>query len=448
MRKFFLFLGTIVLLWLGASFIVGGMARDQYLNFLKTQTSGSLTLTNVRYDRGLFSSTALTRAALIDPGKGSGKEFAVLLEHVLRHGPLPLGVKGEIRPALAQMETFPVDASLQPEAAGKILTAVPALEQTRATTWFDFQGQADCVMQTPIITMVDAEKNTSFTADAGTLRFQYNPSGPTLDGELNLPELQMQDENGKFYLHGLHGRFDLLESLPRLYVGKVATVLDRVDIETSAFFPVSLTGLRFSSDSGIEGNRLFYLQNATLDSLRAGEKTYGPIVFDIALRNLDAHSVSEFQSRMQSMYGQSGGVTETRLNMLKKEFVDKLLAGNPEFEISRFSISTDEGDLESRLGIRLAGTGSVTLTNPFLLLQRLEIRADVSVKEDLARYAATMAFASGLVGGRTTSDQFYEEQIGALLEKELLIRDGDRLKSNATLLQGRLRVNGKDMSLF
>jgi uncharacterized protein YdgA (DUF945 family) len=151
---------------------------------------------------------------------------------------------------------------------------------------------------------------------------------------------------------------------------------------------------------------------------------------------------------MQSMYGQSGGVTETRLNMLKKEFVDKLLAGNPEFEISRFSISTDEGDLESRLGIRLAGTGSVTLTNPFLLLQRLEIRADVSVKEDLARYAATMAFASGLVGGRTTSDQFYEEQIGALLEKELLIRDGDRLKSNATLLQGRLRVNGKDMSLF
>ena len=342
MRKFFLFLGTIVLLWLGASFIVGGMARDQYLNFLKTQTSGSLTLTNVRYDRGLFSSTALTRAALIDPGKGSGKEFAVLLEHVLRHGPLPLGVKGEIRPALAQMETFPVDASLQPEAAGKILTAVPALEQTRATTWFDFQGQADCVMQTPIITMVDAEKNTSFTADAGTLRFQYNPSGPTLDGELNLPELQMQDENGKFYLHGLHGRFDLLESLPRLYVGKVATVLDRVDIETSAF-PVSLTGLRFLPTAALRQPFILPAKRHP-DSLRAGEK-HMVYCFRYSSAQLDAHSVSEFQSRAEHVR-QSGGVTETRLNMLKKNLSTSCWrqSGIRDFALS---ISTDEGDLRA-----------------------------------------------------------------------------------------------------
>lgn len=450
MKKLFLFLGITVLLWLGASFVAGGMAQDQYMTFLKTHANGPLTLANVRYDRGFFSSTALTRVALTDPEKGSGEEFAVLLEHVVQHGPLPLGVKDGIRPALAQMETFLANASLQPEAAGKVLTTVPALEQARATTWIGFQGEADCVVQTPIIATANTEKNSSVTVDACALRFQYNPSSQTLDGDLDLPGLRIQNQNEEFYLHGLRGQFDLVESLPWFYVGKVTTVLDRIDVRAAESSPISLSGLRFFSDSGIEGNRLFCLQNATLDSLKAGEKTYGPIIFDTALRNVDAQSVSEFQGRMRGMYGQPGSAEEmeARLNGLLEEFASKLLAGNPEFEISRFSIRTDEGDLESKLDVRLTGTGSVAFTNPLLLLQRLEIRGNVSVKEDLVRYAVAQAFASELKREQATVDQVYEGQIGPLLEKELLIRDGDRLKSSATLLQGRLSVNGKEMPLF
>lgn len=451
MKKTLIFLGILVLLWLGASFMAGGMAQDQYMAFLQEHARGPLTLTNVQYDRGLFSSTALTRVALTN-AEEEGEEFAMLLKHVVRHGPLPLGATDGMRPALAQVETLLADVSLQPDATRKLLTTVPALEQAQAVTWIGFQGQADCVVQIPAVATANSEKNSSFTASACIMRFQYNPSQQALDGDLDFPELQIQDQDEVVSLHGLRGQFDLVETLPWLYVGRVTTVFDRMDVKASNSSSFSLNGLHFISDSGIQNDRLFCLQNATLDSLLAGEKTYGPIVFDTALRNVDAKNISEFQGRMRSMYGQQGSTEEieARLNALLEEFFSKILAGNPELEISRFSLRTDEGDLEGKLNVRLTGSGSVAVMNPLLLLPRLEIRGEVSAKETLVRYAVEQAFASELKGAQegVTIDQYYEAQIGPLLEQELLVRDGDRLKSSGALIQGRLSVNGKEMPLF
>ena len=96
MKKILVLLLLLVLLGFGAIFVSGNMARDSYMDALRDYNQGPLTFANIRYERGLFVSKAATRVVLADPKKAEGEEFALIMEHIFRHGPLPLETGEEL----------------------------------------------------------------------------------------------------------------------------------------------------------------------------------------------------------------------------------------------------------------------------------------------------------------------------------------------------------------
>ena len=171
MKKILVLLLLLVLLGFGAIFVSGNMARDSYMDALRDYSQGPLTFANIRYERGLFVSKAATRVVLADPKKAEGEEFALIMEHIFRHGPLPLETGEELRPALAQAETFLASAADQPEIFRKILAEAPALEQIRAKAWIGLLGAVDGVMQMPAVAVSDAESGISFEMEASSVHF-------------------------------------------------------------------------------------------------------------------------------------------------------------------------------------------------------------------------------------------------------------------------------------
>lgn len=451
MKKILVLLLLLVLLGFGAIFVSGNMARDSYMDALRDYSQGPLTFANIRYERGLFVSKAATRVVLADPKKAEGEEFALIMEHIFRHGPLPLETGEELRPALAQVETFLASAADQPEIFRKILVEAPALEQIRAKAWIGLLGAVDGVMQMPAVAVSDAESGISFEMEASSVHFLHDRQKGTLTGNLNFPGLRVQDEHGKSGLSGLSCTFDMQEGLPWVYVGNSTLKLAHLEVAREEKPSVTLSGLHMTSESGIKFSRLFNVQNATLDSLMVGEKTYGPFFMDMAVRNLDAQAMSDLNKRLRDMSEQKEITAEAAQQMgaFAQDFFTKMLAAGPEFQIPRLSLHTDEGNVEGHLDIRLEGSAAHIVMTPHWLLQRLEARGEISAQNSLVRHIVARSLGGGMSEeeNATLIDQAYDAQLGPLLRENFIVNDGERIKSRVVLNQGRLTVNGKAIPL-
>ena len=226
------------------------------------------------------------------------------------------------------METFLASAADQPEIFRKILAEAPALGQIRIKAWRGLLGAVDVVTQMPAVAVSDAESGTSFEMEASSIHFLHDRQKGTLTGNLNFPGLRVQDEHGKSALSGLSCTFDMQEGLPWVYVGNSTLKLAHLEVAREEKPSVTLSGLHMTSESGIKFSRLFNAQNATLDSLMVGEKTYGPFFMDVAVRNLDAQAVSDLNKRLRDMAEQKEITAEAaqQMSAFAQDFLTKILA--------------------------------------------------------------------------------------------------------------------------
>ncbi|MCX7117207.1 MAG: YdgA family protein [Legionellales bacterium] len=116
-------------------------------------------------------------------------------------------------------------------------------------------------------------------------------------------------------------------------------------------------------DTGLFSSRF----NTSLSKVVANGKTYGPLILEIALRNLDAGVLAEINNEVNK--AQQGSDTERQqalLAMLPQ--LPKLLSKGAQFEVSKLNFVVPEGTIEGNMLIALPNGGTA---NPFQLLQKL-----------------------------------------------------------------------------
>ena len=94
-------------LW-GRRYWVGGQARKQHdLLIAQINALNYLDVSNKSYERGLFSSTALTTFTVTQPGAGDSIKFSLI--NSIHHGPFVFlespHLKGSLQPVLAIIRT-------------------------------------------------------------------------------------------------------------------------------------------------------------------------------------------------------------------------------------------------------------------------------------------------------------------------------------------------------
>lgn len=457
-----------VLAWAGGTYMLGGQVRSLYQSSLEGADNwGIFSLAVDDYQRGFLSSQARTQVDLRLPGgegEGAPETVQLVFDHTFRHGPLPGGFS---LPALAEIETRLAEVRLVGVDAEGFFEHFPELEAAVAVTRVAFDGSARSHLRIPPLERHDTEGELKW--QGLRLDAEAAPGGRALKGRIEMPGLEFLAEGSRIELGGIRGEFDLTEALPWIYVGRSGMSLDGLEME----FPDGEDGRRRSFefkagkvtlDSRHEGERLHYRESLELARLGMDDEFFGPLSVEIELRNLDGQALSDFMGQFQQVGRELAEVDpETRLIRLLPlygELAMKLLAGGPELRIERLHLVAPKGEVRGGGRLGFAGEPGLFLGDFAALLQQVEAAVELGADEDLVRsvLAETMraelqaqAAAPAEYGGEEIEPlpaEALEREIDNLLERNFVVREGDKLKTTASLKNGVLTLNGAALPIF
>jgi len=471
--------------WAGSTYVVSERVEKQYYGLLNQHRQwGPVALTSQGYQRGFLSSRAETLVEMTFPKAGgeNGQKPAtetvqLVFEHTIHHGPLPFGGpegQASLAPAMATVETRLVRVATGDDDQGfvRLLQEIPELKESLAFARVGFDGAASGLLQIP--PFEKREGDGELLWGGATLTSKYAPGAKTLVGSFDMPKMEFRKAGGGMSWSGIRGQFDLVEAFPMLFVGssKVAfgplavTESKQPEGESKVF---ELQAIEIVSDSRCEGSLVHVNQTMKLDGASFGGKTYGPLLCDVELKNLDGQVLSDFQRQIQGVYSEADSFQPdelvAKLLPLYGDLFTKLLAGNPELNVKRLYVATPMGEAEGTFRVKLDGMQGVDPKDPTALmqsLQHIDSAADVAVDESLVRGILVGSLKNSQqkaadAGGRPAmSDKEIEgmvdlqlaAQLEALVSQHFIVREGKKIKSSATFKQGELVVNGQPMPVF
>ncbi len=458
MKKILVALVVAVALYVGVSYVLGGQVRDRYFSALEENGGGVATLSNQSYERGLFTSRALTMVELRVPGGADDSaepvgpsRFAV--RHVFHHGPFPDPFE-----SLDPMIAF-VDSSVEPAEdggeLGDLFREFPELANTTSTVRVGMDGGVQGELLIPAFERNSAQGR--FVWGGLTARASQDQTTGGLRGDYAAAGITAETPKGTLVMEGLVGRFDVVEALPLVYVGSVAGSLAALRAKDADDEALLLNDMRFTSDSEMAGNMIHYRQRIDIERVEAGGVICGPVVCDMEARNLDASALSELQAGIREIYkpGLDADAVSSRVEGLYVRFFERLLAGSPQFAVHGLKVPTSMGGMEATMDVRLDAPGAISAANILLLLRSIDAAAELSVDESLLVGLARLDLENKGVGDSGESADLdilargvVDKQLAALLARNLVVREGDVLKTSAVLRQGRLQINGQETPLF
>lgn len=456
-----LFLGVLVFaagLYFGAVFMVGGQVRDRY--FAELQNGGRygfLSFSNLEYERGLFSSSArtLVTATQTEGGEGGDGNSTFTVRHVIHHGPLPAPFGGHgLKPSLALVESR-VEARARDGQSGGLFAQFPELGDATAILRIGFDGAVDGDLAVPALDRTADGERLAWGGLQG--RFRYDQATGAVRGELSTPTVTLESAEGRVELEGFTTRFDLVEILPLLFVGKVDAGLATARLGRPGDDEVLVSNLRLASDSGGDGAFVHSRQTLEIEAIVADGATHGPMTCDLEIRNLDARALSDFQLRLREISTTSRDADEFAARTLEvyARLFTQLAAGSPELRVSRLRLATSMGDVAGSLSVKLDAPSEAAAGNPLLLLRHLDASAELAVAESVVTGLLRMDVEAGQADGAMAAEevealvhQRFAGEVEPLLGRNLLVRDGSDLKTRAVFSKGSLTVNGQEMPLF
>ena len=475
MKKLVILLVIILLClvtWAGATYVVGSKIEANYTTLLeKYPRFGPVTLTGRNYQRGFLGSTAETvlhfkvpASAQPEGQQDRPESLEIVLTHTLKHGPL-----AGAAPALTLIETRLTEININGEPQDDFFNNIPQMQEPLALTKVGFDGTTQSHVQISPFTI--EEDDGQITWEGFNMDSEYSPGSKTINGTLSTPGMKIAMPDGHMNWQGLSGHFEITEALPMLYVGPQEMTVGAFDMD----FPsssaaenkkISMDEIKITSDSQFDGKQVHYQQFMQFAGIDIDGETYGPGSIDIELKNLEAQPLSDFQAQVQEIYFGPDSLDPdlllARLLPLYSQLFVDLGTGEPELLINKLTFATPMGNIDGRAQVKYNGQGEEVLAVSGALLQNLEASADLAVDESLVSGIMAANISKKLTQARndgllpdysdediaTMAEQQLQSQIEALLLQNLIVRDGQTLKSSAVFNQGQLEVNGQMLPLF
>jgi uncharacterized protein YdgA (DUF945 family) len=468
-----LLVGVVVL---GATSYWFGIQTEREYQTLLQQSSqlGVAKFVNEKYQRGIFGSTARTTVELRAPGGARNvTEMPVrfTLVHDIKHGPLLMGAgidgKFQAKPALGviitHLELSPeIEAQLQ-EALGAPLNSA-SIENY--TIFFLAGNGASRFVVSPFHNTIGKHDKATVHWEGlkAQLAFAANFKGFT--GSLSVPALDVAGKDGEFKMERLESTFDAQEGLGGLPLGKGVFQVAKFEFsENKGNIGERFTvkNLKMESSSQASGDNINYELSILVDQVAANAAEYGPGVFKLELRKLDAASLARLQQVLRQMQGQmaqSDGTDPNQMTIAQSmEVLAGLLKKSPEIEITQFSVKTGKGDLEGKAKIAFDGSKGASVTNPLTLLNAISAQAEISAADRLVQEILEMFNKNESAGvqaeaGTLESDQAMQGQaeqsqelLQALEAQNIIIHENGNYKAIASYQQGKAMLNGRPIPL-
>jgi uncharacterized protein YdgA (DUF945 family) len=398
-RKVSIILAIIVFISILAAgvtpFVCGIKAENTYNKWVEHWAKVSnLRVVSKKYDRGWFSSNAET---IFEYSKGN-KPILTLSEYdYVIHGPIALkGIlqrKIKLEPFLARIKT---EVRCQLKNQSELADMLKLLPPLEVDTVFSLQGNGTSNISMHSYSYRHGNLKESLTWKGLSGNSSFVPKGNKLKTDLNLPGFEIIDDhfassfsNAEIALH-LEEAENKIKGQPDSISFKTKNVeIDNFSVDSDEIKSLSLSGFEISWLSSIKDGLINGSQKIGFDKLILNDSNqFGPGSFEFAVRNIDAKA---FNGIKESIYGLGGELIsdqKQRLALLSGiiKYLPQLADDYPEFEITKLSVFTPDGEFVGRAKLYIDGKDSQLNLNPFYVINAINADAMISVPKNVFEY--------------------------------------------------------------
>ncbi len=377
---------VLALVYAAASWFIGTKVEtimdEQYA---LVERNPSVKIVKRDYVRGIFTATETATFEFSDIATGPLR--ITVLTHI-KHGPFP-GFKtvaaaamdaelvtsefsDDVRKMLTDLfgdkKPLEIHSVVHLDGAGRTTLKVPSGELTAEGRHIALRG---------------LELDVDFTRNLGSYTFNGRSGG-----------FEYRDEDIHMQMSGLSGGGDaklMFEDDPLLYIGKQNFAMDSFRMEAvdadMGRLPVVLEKVSMVADTPVNGDMIDVVVLVDMQTQRIGDAEYGPAHYGISLRNLHARTLSSLYAVFSNLSTNEYGMPENLASLTVPAFA--LLTYDPVFNIDRIDFNSPYGATSLKGYIKLNDVRTEDADNPFELLGKLEIGADISIPEVLFGKLAT-----------------------------------------------------------
>jgi uncharacterized protein YdgA (DUF945 family) len=468
-----LVLFLVVGLWGGATYWFGIKTEQQYKVLLQQASQLEyLKFVNESYSRGFFEAKARTIVELQLPA-GTAVEnqpIQVTLAQDISHGPFPFGKpadeKGKFRPVMAIIETRIMFSPETQDRLAEFLTQVPEIASMRDYTTIYLDGSGEERLLIPAFQRTFG-KEDKINVDWKGLSFQVSFRGDLkgFNGFLSAPGSAFSAKDFDFKIEGVQSAFKTHEGLSGLWLGEASFNLSRLAF-TAKQEPkpqaMLIRGFSASTSSTASGDIVNSLIAIRAEELELAERHYGPGVFEMEFRNLDAASLTKLQQAVREQQTQPRQKSaEAEMLARYTEILSGLLKKSPEIEVKQLDVKTTLGNFTGKARIAFDGTQSDSPLNLLTLAGALTAQVEFVVGERVLRDVVKEMMSAQIIAdfqemeGTAPSDTEIneiasarvDEQLETLMAQGILVEENGNYKSSASYQAGQIILNGRPLSL-
>ena len=462
-------------LWGATTYWFGIKAEQQYLALLQQASQWQqLKFVSESYTRGFYQSQARSVIEIqLPPGTGEETQaFKINLAHEILHGPFPLGTlpdgQGRLKPVMAVIETRLVPGPELQSYLAELWTQVPELASLRDVTviYLDGEGRERFVIPAFQHTF-GKEEPVAATWKGLTFQADFTADLKAISGSLHIPGAEGRGKGFELRLGEVKFTFTTQEGVSGLWLGDLAFSLANLEFtleqETG---PQSLLLRGFKADTATKasGDTLNCLVTLRTEQLKLDDTQYGPGVFELELRNLDAPTLARLQQDLKEEQAQprreSSEAAQMKTLSRYLAILPDLLKKSPELEIRQLDFKTSMGDFSGKARLAFDGTKAGPVASPVALIAALTAQAELRIGEGLLRSVLAGMLQGDLLQewedeeGEAPDDEVIsavvstkvDEQLATLVAQNLLVKENGTYAASARYEAGQITLNGRPMS--
>lgn len=433
----------------GALAVAGCLATSYYMGGRIQQTleatahtwsaEEGLTVRFLEYQRGITQSQATTLWSLTTPDD----TYDITVTHDIVHGPWPFGKAARV------VTRFLLPEDSEPQLVQALQHQAP-LEWTTTASW---SGKTVHSLRSPDFS-TRFEDGSSLTWGGLHSEWSLSAQRTAAQGFVRMPLLQIQVEDGSgMDLEDVAITFDVHMPAPfnfwlgpsDMRVGLIA--LHNAETATH----VKLQQLAIHSTSTLQDQRVQMALQTQVAKLHMPGYQLDNLALDMHFQHVDAQWLDTFMAWMQ----RNPQDDEEQGNALLHS-LPALLAGQPEFAITRLGADTPDGPAQLSARVTYAGQQPEAF-NPLIDLQA-HVRATVpqavvrqllegKVRSDYLELLEQLGQELDDAALQAAVDDGVRKRLQALLELGVMHREGTAFSAEVELEQGEIKLNGQPQEL-
>ncbi len=424
--------------------------------------SGVVEFTMIRMDRGWFSSEAIIEAEMAASllakankvQQNQGNEIpGMILQNTIYHGPFPF-LSGNFS-VLPQVATIDTKLMKSMEADEPLLEFDYAMTTTLSMTGKNHVNVDIPEWEGP---MDDGAANIQWKGLEGNINFSSGLKDASI--KISAPYLKVQGKDGSMLLESVNVDSESEAGIEGLSLGSATFNIGKIAVQDSkAGVDFTIDDLDISADTTAAGDNINSTAQFNIGAFTLSGDRFGPGVFSMAFRNLDAGALARISNKYKDVSKQGDIPPEQVSMMLGTTLLSEmstLLKKGPEIEIGELSLASSSGKLVGTAKVTVDTSRPEMLNNPLLIKDAIIGEVDVELPEDLL---VALNMAAMRQEFKSVNIQYTEEQLKTmatnrvskrftpLVGANIFTRVGDMYKFTASFKDGVPVVNGQPFQI-